>query len=59
MGIEVLDAPCDRCGKVMPKLLPYYQSPVVYKGKRIETPWLCRKCFMVEKRKAWGSTPRA
>ena len=53
MTIRLLDHACDRCGKVAAELRPYKSSTVVYRGKTLEMPWLCRKCFRIEKEKAW------
>ena len=50
----MLNAPCDRCGKTALELRPYKFSPVVYRGKPIEMPWLCMGCFRIEKKKAWA-----
>ena len=54
--VEMLDAPCDRCGKVAPALHPFKLSEVIhFRGKKISHPWLCRPCFIKEKEKWWKS----
>ena len=50
-----LNTPCDRCHKVQPVLRSYPQFPaIVHRGKTIERPWLCRKCYRAERTKAMG-----
>ena len=45
--IVMLDAPCDRCGKVAPELRPWkVMERITYRGRVIEYPWLCAKCFI-------------
>ena len=53
-SVTMMQEPCDRCGKVA-DLRPYKWSPVAYRGRTLDKPWLCRKCFLVEKRKAWAA----
>ena len=45
--------PCARYGEISDELRPYKFNTVIYKGKTLETPWLCSKCFHLEKQKAW------
>lgn len=52
MTISLHGDVCSRCQKPA-ELHPYHLSKVVYRGKEIEFPWLCEKCFMREKEKAW------
>ena len=49
----MIDAPCDLCNKQASELYAYKHSKVIYRGKEIECSWLCRKCVMIEKEKAW------
>ena len=52
--IAMLDAPCDRCGKLAAELHPYkLADSITYRGKVVEFPWLCVKCFKAEKVKWW------
>ena len=51
--LVMLDAECDRCGKLASALRPYKFSTVTYRGKTLEMPWLCSGCFKIEKAKAW------
>ena len=54
MPIQMLNAPCDRCGKVKPELRPYeLTDSITYRGKRRDHPWMCIRCFVVEKKKWW------
>ena len=52
----LLNDHCSRCGLMTETLHPYRLSEVVYRGKPIPYPWLCLKCIMTEKRKAWKAT---
>ena len=52
--VTMLDAPCDRCQKMTPELRPFkFSDSISFRGKVIEYPWLCWKCFLAEKRKLW------
>lgn len=51
--IELIDDICDRCGKLARVLRPYRFSRVVYRRRHIDKPWLCTKCFWIEKHKSW------
>ena len=51
MKITLQNHPCDRCRKISDELHPYKFSIVIYRGKTLETPWLCPKCFLLEKEK--------
>ena len=54
--IVMMDAPCDRCGKQERELRPYkLTSSITFRGKVIEFPWLCWKCFRAEKKKWWAT----
>lgn len=53
MIITLRGGPCDRCGKENEELHAYKFSEVGYRGRKIEHPWLCPKCFMIVKEKAW------
>ena len=49
----MLDAPCDRCGRKA-DLHPWkFTQSITYRNKQKEMPWLCAKCFLIEKRKLW------
>lgn len=44
---------CDRCG-VQAECRPFtLAESITYRGHRIEKPWLCRRCFVLEKEKWW------
>ncbi len=52
--ITMVGGQCDRCGKLASELAPYkLTDSIVYRGKTIEHPWLCLKCFAAEKKKWW------
>ena len=54
--IELLDSPCDRCGKQSDRLHPFKLSEsITYRKREIAHPWLCVRCFLVEKEKWWKS----
>lgn len=54
--VRMLDAPCDRCGKVTHALDPWWKSETItFRSKVIEKPWLCLKCFKAEKKKWWAA----
>lgn len=53
MSVVLVNDVCSRCGKEAAELYPYKLSEVVYRGKKIEFPWLCVKCLKAEKKKAW------
>ncbi len=50
--ITLLDHACDRCGE-RADLHDFPWGPVVYRGRTMKTPWLCPKCYQIEKRKLW------
>lgn len=53
------DSDCDRCGKRADKLTPFkLAETITFRGKVVEEPWLCLKCFKVEKRKWWVAQGR-
>ena len=50
--IEMLNEPCDRCGKVADVLHPFkLAETITYRNQVIDQPWLCIKCFVIEKKK--------
>ena len=52
--VRLLDSDCDRCGRHADKLAPFkLTEAITYYGRVIEAPWLCLKCFKVEKVKWW------
>ena len=52
--VTMLDSNCDRCDKIQAKLYPFkLADAITFRGKTIEYPWLCLKCFVVEKKKWW------
>ena len=54
-ALEMINAHCDRCGKVSESLRPFKLSETItHRGKRIEFPWLCLRCLMAEKKKWWA-----
>lgn len=58
LQIRMVDAPCDRCGKVAAELLPFKLSETIhYRRRTIEKPWLCKPCFVAEKEKWWKNHP--
>ena len=59
LRIELLDAPCDFCGRVAPILRPFKLSETIhFRSKVIQFPWLCRACFVKEKEKWWREQVR-
>ena len=55
MDVAMLNAPCDRCAKVAGELRPFtLQATITYRGRVIDLPWLCLKCFVAEKKKWWA-----
>lgn len=54
LKITLANHPCDRCGKVAPALHAFkLAESIVYYGRVIDHPWLCRRCFAVEKERLW------
>ena len=54
MRVEMLNASCDRCQKVVPVCHPFKLAvSIVFRGRTIEHPWLCPTCIMQEKKKWW------
>ena len=52
--VSLIGEPCDRCGKQAEKLRPFkLAETIVYRGKSIFRPWLCRKCFVHAKEQWW------
>ncbi len=52
--VIMLNAYCDRCGKMASALYPFHlRDTITYRGREINKPWLCMKCFVKEKEKAW------
>lgn len=55
VSIEMLNSPCDRCGKQSERLHPFrWAERITYRRRVIEKPWLCIVCLVIEKRKLWG-----
>jgi len=47
VSIVAFGAPCDRCGRTLPYVLPWkLTETITYRHRVIEYPWLCAKCFM-------------
>ncbi len=60
--VQMLDADCDRCGNHVDEVRPYtLTATITFRGKVVEKPWMCTKCFVIEKKKWWavliGSKP--
>ncbi len=53
MPIALIGEPCSRCGAKGQELYAYRLSEVVYRGRRIEAPWLCERCIEILKKQAW------
>lgn len=50
--VTMFDQPCDRCKRVADRLKPYkLVGDITYYNRVIVDPWLCLRCFKVEKRK--------
>ena len=53
-SIQLVNSDCDRCGKRFPVLNPFKLSEkIIYYRKAIHFPWLCLRCFRIEKEKWW------
>ena len=51
--IELEGDVCSRCKKAT-TLRPFKLTEyIIYRRKAIKHPWLCLKCFLIEKEKAW------
>ncbi len=56
VSIVMQDADCDRCGKHADELHAFKLSnSITYYKRVIEKPWLCLKCFRIEKNKWWAA----
>ena len=54
--VRLIDDDCDRCGKRTPELMAFkLSSTITHRGRVIEYPWLCLKCFVAEKKKWWAT----
>ena len=53
MELIQIDGMCERCGAAS-EVRPYTLSEsITYRGREIHKPWLCQRCFVVEKKKWW------
>jgi len=51
--VSLTDHPCDRCGR-RAELHPWrFTASIMYRGKKIDFPWLCGRCFLSAKERFW------
>ena len=58
LNISLVGDRCSRC-KAEGELRPFrLMEHIIHRGKAVKHPWLCGRCALIEKKKAWAIVER-